>query len=136
MGIPINILIIEDSEDDAVLMLHEFRKSGYIVDYNQVMDQETLVESLQRKKWDLVLSDYSMPDFDGLLALETVRNFDGTLPFMLVSGTIDEDKMAQFLNAGANGCHLKSNLKQLVPTARIEMEEAKVKRCQEKGKKI
>ncbi len=127
MSIPLKVLIVEDSEEDTMLILHEFRKYGYMPDYIQVMDAESLASSIDEGGWDLILSDYSMPSFDGMKALEIVRKFDGEIPFLVVSGLLDKETTVNLLNAGANDCLEKEKMHQLVPLARKAIRDAKLR---------
>src|SRR5580692_699443 len=101
MGIPLRLLIVEDSEDDAALLLLELRRGGYDVVHARVDTATSLVSALEREKWDLVISDHSMPHFTGLDALRILRSRGSRIPFIFVSGTIGEETAVSALKDGA-----------------------------------
>jgi CheY-like chemotaxis protein len=90
MGIPLRLLIVEDSEDDAALLLRELQRGGYDVAHERVDSPDALISALERQKWDLVVSDHSMPHFTGIDALHILRSKGLRVPFIFVSGTIGE----------------------------------------------
>jgi len=129
MNIPINVLIVEDSEDDALLLVRELRRGGYDVTFEQVETAEALVDALDLRKWDLVISDYTMPHFRGTDALKLVRERDQDIPFIFASGTIGEDSAVAAMRNGANDYVLKGNLKRLLPAIERELREARMRRA-------
>ncbi|MBI3737213.1 response regulator, partial [Candidatus Sumerlaeota bacterium] len=84
------ILIIEDSEDDVMLILRQLRAEGYEPSIGHVHTLEEIRDTLASRRWDVILSDYSMPLFNGLDALKAVRESGVDIPFILVSGRIGE----------------------------------------------
>ncbi len=121
------ILIIEDLEDDMLLLLRTLRQGGYAVDYGWVDDEASLRLALTRD-WDIVISDFSMPSFDGMDALRIVREHDDTLPFILLSGAIGEDDAVQAMKSGANDYIMKGNKARLLPAVEREIREARDRR--------
>lgn len=111
---PIKILILEDCEEDLFFLLRKFHDSGYTVEHEQVWTREALKESLGRGAWDVVISDYSLPGFNGLDALAIVKGLADT-PFILCSGVIGEEKAVAAMKAGAFDWVSKDNLGLLVP---------------------
>src|SRR5574340_1088606 len=87
----LSVLIVEDSEDDTLLLLRELRKGGYGPVYERVETPEAMRAALTAQKWDIVISDYILPQFSGLAALEVLRESGQDLPFIIVSGKIGED---------------------------------------------
>ena len=85
---PLRVLLVEDNEDDAALILRLLRRSGYEPDWQRVQTAEALDAALAQGHWDVVLSDYAMPQFDGLRALRTLREQSAFLPFIIISGSI------------------------------------------------
>ncbi|MEA2681410.1 MAG: two-component system, cell cycle sensor histidine kinase and response regulator CckA [Candidatus Binataceae bacterium] len=85
---PLHILIVEDSADDAELMIRALRRTGSAPTYERVEAPETMAAALERGGWDLVISDYSMPHFSGLGALKMLRDKALDLPFIMVSGSV------------------------------------------------
>lgn len=125
----IQLLIIEDSDDDAVLLVDFLQRGGYRIEWSRVQDREALRAALERH-WDVVLCDYSMPGFDGLSALREVRESNPDLPLIFVSGTIGEERAVEAMRQGARDYVLKDNLTRLVPVLRRELDEAERRREQ------
>jgi two-component system, cell cycle sensor histidine kinase and response regulator CckA len=114
-GIPLRVLLVEDSEDDTLLCIRELRRGGYDVDFLRVEHREEFVEALERSKWDVILCDYTLPKFVGSEALAINREHKPEIPFIYVSGTIGEEKAIEALQNGADDYILKYDLKRLVP---------------------
>jgi signal transduction histidine kinase/FixJ family two-component response regulator len=123
----IRVLLVEDDEDDARLVLRLLHKAGHSVESKRVDTAEQLVEALQRP-WDVILSDFRMPDFDGLAALDIVRRHDEEVPFIIVSGVIGESAAVGAMKAGAQDYLRKDNLLRLVPAVERELREAEGRR--------
>src|SRR5258708_35599407 len=123
MGIPLRLLMIEDSEDDAALLLLLLRQGGYEVDSERVDSAIVLAQALS-KKWDIIISDHSMPHFSGSEALKMVRAREAEVPFIFVSGTIGEDAAVDAMKVGPQDYVLKPNLKRLVPPVQLELRAA------------
>ena len=128
MGKPLNILVIEDSEDDAFLLLHELRKGGYDPGSVRVDTPGEMRAALQRQPWDLITSDYTMPHFSALDALAILQESGLDLPFIVVSGKIGEDQAVAAMKAGAHDYVMKNNLSRLVPAIERELREAEDRR--------
>ncbi|MGB9464393.1 MAG: response regulator [Candidatus Acidiferrum sp.] len=128
MGIPLRILLVEDSEDDAALMLLLLRQAGYAVESERVYSASELARALEGK-WDIVVSDHSMPQFLGTEALKMVRARDVEIPFIFVSGTIGEDAATDAMRIGAQDYVMKSNLKRLIPAVQRELRDAEERRA-------
>jgi len=125
----LRLLLVEDSEEDAELLLFEIRNSGYEPVYTRVYSAVALEAALAQDEWDIVVSDYTMPQFGGLDALKIVRRFDPDLPFIINSGNIGEDIAVDAMQAGAHDYVMKSNLSRLVPAIERELREAVVRRA-------
>jgi CheY-like chemotaxis protein len=97
---PIRVLIIEDSETDALLMIRELDRNGFEVTFKRVFCAPDLEISL-KQTWDIILSDYNMPGFSGTEALQIAQTVQPDLPFVLVSGVVSEDIAAEVMKAGA-----------------------------------
>ena len=113
MGPLFNILMIEDSEDDALLLIRELEKIESDILTKRVDTPEALMYELKNRKWDLILSDYVMPSFNGIDALKIVKEYNKNLPFILVSGAIEESVAAEAIKRGANDYVMKGNLSRL-----------------------
>jgi signal transduction histidine kinase len=124
MGVPLRVLIIEDSEDDTVMVVRELKRAGYDVDFRRVDTPGALKATFAVQEWDLVLSDFSMPLFSGTDALKLVRSMGSEAPFIFVSGTMGEDTAVAALKDGAQDYLIKTNLKRLVPAVQRELREA------------
>src|SRR5687767_8764482 len=115
MGRPLRVLIIEDSENDSQLLLHELRRIGYQVEFERVETADAMQAVLPDNTWDLVLSDYTMPKFSALQALEVLKASHLDLPFIIISGTIGEETAVAALKAGANDFLVKGKFDRLGP---------------------
>src|ERR1041385_4129765 len=115
MSVPLNLLIVEDSEDDALLLVHELRRGGYDVRFERVDTAPALNSALKRQDWDIVVSDHSMPHFSGIDALALLRDKGSDVPFIFISGTIGEEAAVAALKVGAQDYLMKTNLKRLLP---------------------
>lgn len=127
MSQTIRVLIVEDSKEDAELLVRELTKGGYDPTVLVVDTAEKMKAALERNTWDIVFSDYSMPDFNGLRALELLRKNALDVPFIFVSGTIGEEVAVAGMKAGANDYLMKGNLKRLIPTIERELSQAKMR---------
>jgi len=110
---PLRVLIVEDSEFDAVLIANALRSKGLDPGYVRVHTVEGLAGALARQTWDVVLCDFNLPKLSGHQALAQVRAHDADLPFILVSGTVFQHVVVEMLKAGANDCVMKSDLPRL-----------------------
>src|SRR5258705_8546174 len=128
MGTPLRVLMIEDSEDDATLLLRELRRGGYDVEFERVDLPGTLKSALDTQVWDLVVSDFSMPHFSGTDALHFLRAKGSDIPFIFVSGTMGEETAVAALQNGAQDYLMKTNLKRLVTAGHRPLHEAEDRR--------
>ena len=124
----LSTLIVEDSEADAELIVRELQDGGFDPAYERVDTQPAMTAALDRRDWDIVISDYSMPQFggDAALALLQARGLD--VPFISVSGTMGEDVAVAMMKAGAHDYVMKDDLKRLVPAVERELDAAIVRR--------
>jgi len=128
MATPIRVLLIEDSEDAASLLVRALRQGGFEVASQRVDSAATLKQNLYSAPWDIVIADYSMPGFSGAAALQIVRSIDPDIPFFFVSGTIGEETAVQAMRQGANDYIMKGSLARLIPAIQRELREAEVRR--------
>ncbi len=124
MNKPIRVLVVEDNEDDALLLVRTLRKSGYDPEYIRVDNGPDMQQALDTHAWDCVISDYSMPQFSALSALNMIRESGRDLPCFIVSGTISEDMAVAAMRAGAHDYLMKGNLQRLGPAIDRELQEA------------
>lgn len=120
----LSLLIVEDSEDDALLLLQRFRAAGYKVHFRRVDTAADMQAALQTEVFDAVLSDHRMPAFDANGALALMQALDRDLPFIIVSGVIDEETAISAMRAGAHDYLSKDKLHRLVPAVEREIREA------------
>lgn len=131
----IRVLIADDSQDDVDLLLMQLRRGGYAPDFECVETAEEMTRMLQSKSWDLILCDYSMPEFDGLSALKIVNDLNLDIPFILISGAIGEELAVRAMKSGAHDYLMKDNLQRLIPAIERELKEAKVRRLHRESEK-
>jgi len=124
MSKPLRLLIVEDSEDDALFLLHELRKGGYTVTSERVDTAPAMSAALEKQAWDVVIADYVMPYFSAPDALILLKGKGIDLPFIVVSGKIGEDIAVATMKAGAHDYIMKGNLTRLVPAVERELREA------------
>jgi PAS domain S-box-containing protein len=124
----IKLLLIEDSETDAFLIVREIEKSGFDVEYKRIETAKELQQFLNDVQWDVIISDFNIPGFGGIEALELVQATRKDIPFILLSGTIGEETAVNVMKAGANDYLMKSNLTKLAPVVKREIEEAGIRK--------
>ncbi len=122
---PLRVLLVEDSEDDALLILRELQRSGYETEHERVETAGAMRAALGTSSWDVIFSDHKMPRFGAAGALELAREIDPEAPFIVVSGWIGEDAA---MRAGAYDYVMKDNLARLCPTVERGLEEAEERR--------
>ncbi|HEY6871213.1 MAG TPA: PAS domain S-box protein [Geobacteraceae bacterium] len=120
----LRLLIVEDAEDDALLLVRELRKGGYAPDFVRVETPQELKAALDGGFWDAVFSDYNLPAFTGLDALRMVRESGLDLPFILVSGVMGEETAVEALQAGAHDYLMKGRYARLVPALERALKDA------------
>lgn len=128
MGKPLRVLIVEDSEDDALLLIFDLRRGNYVPVSRRVETAEAMRQALAEEEWDLVISDYVLPGFTGLEALQVLRESGLDIPFIIVSGKIGEDTAVGAMKEGANDYLIKGNTSRLLPAIEREMQESEVRR--------
>ena len=133
MTTPLRVLIIEDSENDAELLLLELRRGGYAPEYERVETPEGLEDALSRRSWDVIISDYAMPRFNGVQALKLTLEKGFDIPFILVSGSIGEDVAVEAMKAGAHDYLMKGNLARLLPAIARELREVRIRQERRQG---
>ena len=127
MDTSLRLLLIEDSENDAHLLVRELKRAGYDVGYERVDTEETLNAALDRQTWDLAIGDYSMPQFSGMAALRIIQERGLDLPFISVSGTITEETAVAAMRAGAKDYVTKGHLQRLIPAIERELRESEAR---------
>ncbi|MDY6978800.1 MAG: EAL domain-containing protein [Pseudomonadota bacterium] len=127
--VTLRLLLVEDNPDDAELVLRALRKGGYQVDYTRVDNAPDLTRQLREADWELVLSDYAMPHFNGLAALKLVKEHNPDIPFIVISGTIGEEVAVEAMRKGAQDYLMKDNLTRLLPAIQRELTDADERRA-------
>jgi PAS domain S-box-containing protein len=124
MNKAINVLVIEDSDSDYLLVVRALRKAGYEVFDERVETAGQMQAALDKQTWNLIISDYSLPQFDAPRALALLQRMGLDIPFIVVSGTIGEDSAVAMMKAGAQDYLMKDKLSRLAPAVEREMREA------------
>ena len=120
----VNVLFVEDNPDDAELVALELQRAQFIVDSQRVDTRENFLTALQTREWDLIISDYKMPKFNGLEAFNLFQQAGLDIPFIFVSGTLGEERAVEAMRAGARDYILKGNLTRLPEAIRRELQDA------------
>jgi PAS domain S-box-containing protein len=136
----LRVLLVEDSENDAMLLLRELRRGGYQLHSQRVCTPEDMQEALRaadarNEPFQVVISDYYMPRFSAPDALRLLRELGYDLPFIVVSGKIGEEAAVEIMKAGANDYLTKENMSRLCPAVERELREAEVRRDRERAQK-
>ena len=127
MSVSLRVLLVEDSEEDALLLVRELKRGGYEPTFERVDTAPAMLAALERQGWDLVVGDHSMPAFSSTAALALLRERGLDVPFICVSGTISEDQAVAAMKAGASDYFAKGQLKRLLPAIERELREAKAR---------
>ena len=122
---PLRVLVVEDSEDDARLLVRHLVRGGYDPFVIRVETPEETRRLLDDEEWDLIIADYSLPRFSAVDALEIVREKDLDLPFIILSGTIGEETAVAAMKAGAHDYIMKGTSARLLPAIERELREAR-----------
>jgi response regulator RpfG family c-di-GMP phosphodiesterase len=132
----LRLLLVEDSEDDASLLLRELKRGGYEVEFERVETARSMQAALNDKTWDLIISDYSLPQFNAPEALSTLQASGHDLPFIIVSGTIGEDTAVSALKSGAHDFLIKGSLARLIPAIEREFKDAQTRRDRKHAEEV
>jgi len=119
--------MVEDSEDDAQLLLLELRRQGFAPSGVRVETGQALQAALGTRAWDVVISDHNMPSFSGDDALKIVRQLAPDVPFIVVSGTRGEEHAVDAMRAGASDFIVKTRLHRLAPVVERELQESELR---------
>lgn len=130
---PLNVLLVEDSQADAILMLRALERGGFDPLSERVDTADGMESALERRHWDIILADHSMPQFSAPEALELLKRRNLDLPFIIVSGHIDEETAVAAMKAGAHDYIMKDRLARLVPAVERELRDAEVRHARRKS---
>ena len=128
MNLPLRILLVEDSENDAQLLLREIRRGGYDVVWERVETRSAMEQALARQPWDIISCDNSLPQFSALEAIRVLKESSLDIPLIIISGTIGEEAAVAALKAGAHDFLVKGKLARLIPAIQRELQEAEGRR--------
>ncbi len=129
MSKSLHVLIVEDSEDDALLLVRELRKGGFDIDYLRVEDEEMLSSALNDQSWDIVITDHNLPTLSSDTSILSVKQTGRDIPVIIVSGSIGEEVAVNAMKSGAHDYIMKDNLSRLVPAIERELREAENRRA-------
>src|ERR1044072_310069 len=129
MKTTLRVLHIEDDERDMALISRHLTHAGYEIVSDRVDTAEAMTEALQTREWDVMLCDYSMPNFDALQALKLLKEIKLDIPLIVISGTIGEAAAVEAMRAGANDYLMKGSLARLAPAIERERSEAENRRA-------
>lgn len=133
MSKPLCVLIIEDAEDDVLLLVRSLRQAGFEPIYEVAENARSMRAALEKQSWDVIISDYALPQFSGPAALKLLQEIGLDLPFIIVSGTIGEETAVAAMKAGAHDYLMKSNLARLGPVVERELQEARGRRARKRA---
>ncbi len=123
----IRVLLVEDSEDDALLTDMQLRRGGYEPYTERVESLKDMESALEEKQWDLIISDFSLPNFTGPDALKLYKEKGLDIPFIVVSGAIGEETAIGLMHEGAHDYIMKDNLARLVPAVQREIRDSGIR---------
>jgi two-component system cell cycle sensor histidine kinase/response regulator CckA len=131
----LHVLIIEDSESDSDLVIRQLKKAGYMIHHERVETADEMNAALDILVWDIVISDYKLPQFNVSGALTLLQKTGLDIPFIVVSGTIGEETAVELMKAGAHDYLMKDNLARLGPAVNRELDEAHMRRERKQAEK-
>ncbi|MFC2170591.1 PAS domain S-box protein [Calditrichota bacterium] len=124
----LRVLHIEDVAEDSLRIVEELLRGGYELDYKRVETAKEMSNALKQQEWDIVLSDYALPNFNGFAALDLLKETGLDLPFILISGIFSEARAVVALKNGAHDFIKKENLSRLLPAIKRELNDAQIRR--------
>jgi signal transduction histidine kinase len=128
LSTPLRVLLVEDSESDAALIVRQLGMAGYAVSQARVETAGQMRAALEGPEWDIVIADYNLPEFDASAALIILQQTGLDLPFVIVSGHIGEETAVALMRAGAHDYLMKDHLARLAPVVERELGEARMRR--------
>ncbi|MDP8220857.1 MAG: response regulator [Candidatus Stygibacter frigidus] len=130
----IHILLLEDNASDAKLLERRLFKRWQDIEIKRIFSAEEMQKALSDQEWDIIISDFSMPQFTGLEALDILQGSKLDIPFIMVSGKMGEDVAVEVMKAGAQDYILKDKLDRLIPTIERELSEWQTRELHKKAK--
>ena len=129
MSIPLRLLIVDDSEDDALLLVRELKKADYEVVYERVDNSDDMRHAIAGSTWDIIITDHNMPGFDSSHALRIATDSNIDTPVIIVSGDMGEDIAVAAMKSGAMDYIMKDNLSRLIPAVQREVRESESRKA-------
>src|SRR2546423_2443333 len=131
----LRVLNVEDSERDMALLTRHLLRAGYELIFERVETPAAMKAALETEEWDVILCDYSMPQFNALAALKLLKEIGLDIPLIIISGTVGEAVAVKAMRAGANDYLMKDNLARLAPTIERELHEAENRRARRQAER-
>jgi DNA-binding NtrC family response regulator len=128
MKVPLRVLLVEDSESDADLIVRQLKKAEYSVHHERIENAKEMKKALEKQKWDIVISDYKLPRFNAAAALTLLQKAKIDIPFVIVSGSMGEELAVELMKAGAHDYLTKNKLVRLAQVVKRELAEAQMRR--------
>ena len=125
----LRVLLVEDSDDDARLLIREIEKAGYRVSWRRVETEAGMRTALGGDGWDLVIADYNMPQFSAPAAIRLLKDAGSDVPLLVISGSVAEEDGVETMKAGAHDYLFKNRLGRLAPVIERELEQAAQRRA-------
>lgn len=120
----LNILIVEDSPDDCDILVRHFQKAGISINFERVETESSLVKALDQGNWDAIICDYTLPQLSAPEVLQITKGRSLDIPFIVLSGSIGEERAVETMRAGASDYIIKDNLTRLVPVIQRKLKDA------------
>lgn len=133
MSTPLRVLLVEDQEDDALLILRKLRRAQYDPTYERVETEQEVSAALEKGGWEIILCDHGLPQFNSFQALKLLHETGLDLPFIIVSGSIGEDTAVAAMKSGAHDYVLKDNLARLGPAVERALRDGEGTRARKKA---
>src|SRR5262245_20299314 len=126
---PVSVVLVEDVPSEAEIAVRQLEAGGFTCTWKRVDSEAVLRRTLAEARPDIILSDFTLPGFDGITALEVAQQLAPEVPFIFLSGTLGEERAIDALQRGAYDYVLKTNLARLAPAARRALNEAGARRA-------
>ncbi|MFZ4564645.1 MAG: PAS domain S-box protein, partial [Bacteroidales bacterium] len=123
----VKVLLVEDNESDGALIIRQLEKANYAVLFERVESNQEMKLALEQKDWDIIISDFSLPQFNAYDSLQVLHDSGKDIPFIVVSGTIGESTAVDMMKSGAQDYLMKDNLTRLAPAVGRELADARVR---------
>ena len=128
MKVSLRVLLVEDSESDADLIVRQLKKAEYSVHHERIENAKEMKKALEKQMWDIVISDYKLPRFNAAAALTLLQKAKIDIPFVIVSGSMEEELAVELMKAGAHDYLTKNKLVRLAQVVKRELAEAQMRR--------